>query len=191
MVKPGYIQWGPKTLRDYLNALVDYVDQVKPIRGPGITLNETPSGTSISTAAGTAAGTATSGEPFTVTVSGTDITISPGTCNQLLPSNMFDTFTFSPGDLVQVKVRGVSDGEAITSCSLVVDTDAPAVQSPAAFSLPTSVDILVAVISDSVAFRTIGAGSVTLNGVEQFKVDKSPPADPGELTYTPYYVWSI
>lgn len=142
------------------------------------------------------AGGAVESCPFTPSLSAVEgdptslkITFSPGTLRFMPPTNMLDEFTISKTGTYYAKVVGSSDGQSITSAELEVDTDAPEAQVPTPFALPASVDVLLYIFRDGVPFRCIGCGSVGLNSREQFRTDKDPPAEPGELSFTPYYAW--
>lgn len=127
--------------------------------------------------------------PFDVTVAGGAATIYPGSVNGIMPSNMFATFTASPSSTLHVKVRAVTNGQAVTGCTMVVDASAPAIQTPTPEGLPTVVEIQVAVLHDGKAYRTIGNGGLALSGQQQYTVGKDSPLEPGERNFIPYYAW--
>lgn len=116
------------------------------------------------------------------------VTVSPGTMNQLLPSNIFNEFTCG-GAVQQLKLRGYSNGRSITSCQMILDASGAAQQTPTPFALPSQVDVVVAVIVDGVPFRTIAPGSVTLTGSLQFTTTRDTGGDVSELNATSYYAW--
>lgn len=117
--------------------------------------------------------------------------VGVGSVNQILPTNIYDEYTFSIGDVIKVKIRAVSDGQKITASTVVFDVDEADVQIPAPFALPAIVEVLVAVIVAGKPYRQIQCGSIELVGHHQFSTDKDPPAEPGQLPYTPYYVWEL
>lgn len=117
------------------------------------------------------------------------VQVSPGKINELIPTNCFDGFTVAKTGVFFVKSGVVTDGASVSSNTLAVDGTPPVPQVPVPFALPASVEVLLAVIKDGKPFRTIGCGSIQLNGHEEFVTDKSPPAEPGQLTFTPYYTW--
>jgi len=178
------------------NRLVDYVQSITLNNGLGYKIHRTKCGTNLTVHPGQSGGGSC---PFTVTtapVSGDTtslhVSVTAGTVNSLLPSNNFDTFTISTTGLYQVKVRALGDGDGkdITSCSLLVDTDPPEVQVPTPFALPSTVDILIAVILNGTVYRTIGCGSIQLTGTQEFITNPESPADPGMLNYIAYYAWA-
>lgn len=181
------------------NSLVDALQSVALSNGLGYSIKRTPLGTTIVTKA-TSAPAATVC-PFDVTISEIDpaspsdtskkINVAAGSMNNLIPDNNFADFDFTVSDLIYVIATGTSDGKKITSVTLNVGTTAPTPQVPTASSLPTSVDILIAVVVAAKPYRVIPCGSITLNGAEQFITDTSSPAEPGQLPYIPYYVWSM
>jgi hypothetical protein len=174
------------------NALVDHVLSNSINKGLGYTLVRTKTGTVIKAKPGGATGSSC---PFDVSLATTETpgtlsaTLRPGSVNELLPTNIFDGFDVSSTGLFFVKLLVTSDGEKITSSEVEIDGDEPEPQTPTPFALPSSLELLVAVIEDGTEFRTMSCGSVTLSGHEEFVTDKSPPAEPGESTVTPWYVW--
>jgi len=116
-------------------------------------------------------------------------TFRPGTAAGFVPSNIFAEFSASKTGIIYAKIKALSDGKKITSCTLVVDSNHPTNQIPLANSLPASVEILLYLIKDGVQYRAIGCSSISIYGHEQYKLTKTPPAGAGELTYTPYYIW--
>lgn len=140
------------------------------------------------------AGVALDLQPFDATLSGSEETgytfkLEPGTMNSLLPSNMFDEFTCTHSEILQIKVRGVSDGKKITGCSMVCSAADPNIQTPVQNALPTSVDVVTGVIFEGTYYRVISDGSLIMNGAEQFRTDKTSPGVPGTMAYIPWYVW--
>ena len=121
------------------------------------------------------------------------VSITAGTVNNLLPSNIFVAggFPINSKEVVYVKINALTDGHAVTSCSIVIDSNVPDIQQPTPFGLPQKVDILIGVISYGTPYRTIGCGSIQLTGQQQFIINKDPPAQPGTLNYIPYYTWVV
>jgi len=188
MNKPAPINRGPVWMQDWLNDLLDYAAQAQPLQGIGTMIQQTKNGTAINATGSSATGSAIN-YPFDLTASGTSLVVRAGTCNGLLPDNMFATFTIDPAAVTIVKLRATTDGTAVTGCTLVVTTAAAAAQPPTPFGLPASVDVVVGVTTLGSVLRTIGNGSVYLTGQELFRTDKASPAAPGQIDYIPYYGW--
>jgi len=186
---------GAVSERDF-NALVDAVQSIALLKGVGYAIARNATGTVLRVKAGQGGG---SGNicPFDISVkAGTGAhdkiaNVRAGSVNSLLPDNNFSDFHFNPSSVILAKLRCSSDGAKITGVTLIIDSSAIVPQTPTPFALPSSVDILIAVIVGGSPYRVIPCGSITLAGQEQFRTDKSPPADPGELQYIPYYSWVI
>lgn len=181
------------TAREF-NNLVNVLRSIVLNDGVGYRINRTPCGSNLTLGIGGSGSSC----PFDVSVAqanddsgNVNITVNAGTVNNLLPSNNFDPFEVDPTDIIQVKISCYSDGQAITSCTLVVDTNAPAVQEPAQFGLPTEVDVLIAVVVNGVAYRVIGCGSIQLTSTQVFVTNPTAPASPGTLNYIPWYIWTV
>lgn len=133
--------------------------------------------------------------PFKITATTTGasvkISVSPGTANQYIATNVFATFTVSKTGTFYVKASIVTDGQNITSFSITCNGTEPNYQSATPSSLPTAFDVLLAIITNGIPYRTLGCGSIVATPAEAFRTDKPSPADPGELTYIPYYIWEI
>lgn len=134
--------------------------------------------------------------PFTVKIireqNQSKVKVTPGTVNGLVPTNIFDKFDISiTGNRVYyVKIRALSNGSNITSCSIVVDTNLPTTQIPTPFAVPATLDILLAMIRGGIIYRMIGVGSLDVSGTQQY-ITERPNAGPGELTYIPYYKFVV
>jgi hypothetical protein len=175
------------------NKLVDIVQSITLNSGVNYRIKRTTGGTTL-VASGSNAGITAC--PFDVTTapatggSGNMVaTVRAGTINNLLPSNIFSSFPFNSSQVIQVKAHVLTDGQAVTSSTLVVDDTPPAVQEPTPFALPTTVDVLLSVIFNGVVYRVVACGSIQLTGVQQFITNPSTPASPGTLNYIPYYIW--
>lgn len=177
------------------NRLVDAVQSITLNPGLNYNIKRSPAGTTLVTNGQAAAAescpftvslTPVSGDPTSLTVS-----VSPGTVNQFIATNVLDTFTITTTDTYYVKASVETDGQNVTSFTISVDTDAPDAQTATASSLPTSFDVLIALISDGTVYKTLTCGSIILTPVQAFITDTGSPAEPGELTYIPYYIWQV
>lgn len=117
------------------------------------------------------------------------MTFKPGTAGGKVPTNIFENFDVTKTGSIYVKIRALSNGSKITSCTIVADATEPAEQTPTPSTLPTVYEILIYLVKDGVPYRVIGCDSISVFGYEQYRLTKTPPAQPGELVYTPYYIW--
>ena len=187
--------WDGKVSEAEFNKLVDALQSITLGSGLGYKVLRTAAGTTIQPE-GRSAGAfscpfsvalnAVAGDPASLKVS-----VSPGTVNQYVATNVFDTFTISTSGTYYVKAGVETDGQDVTSFTIYVDTSEPDAQTATASSLPSSFDVLIAIIKNGKAYRVLSCGSIILNGHEEFRTDKDSPAGPGELTYIPYYVWQV
>ena len=191
-----YKSYDGRVSESEFNALVDLMQRVTLCNGVGYTLSRNVTGTIIQTKPGTG-GSSLIQCPFDATVTtdpttkNTTVTVRPGTVNQLLPDNINEPFTVDISNDIKIKVKALTDGTQVTSCTLSVDDDDADTQTPTPFALPTSYEIVTGVIIDGKYYRTIPCGSIQLVGFQEYILDKDPPADPGQLQYTPYYKWVI
>lgn len=177
------------------NRLVDALQSITLGSGLGYKVLRTAAGTTIQPE-GKSGGTfacpftvllnAVSGDPTSLTVS-----VSPGTVNQFVPTNLFDTFTIASTGTYYVKAGIETDGQDMTSFTIYCDTSKPDSQTATASSLPTSFDVLLAIIKDGKVYRVITCGSISISGYQQFITATDSPAGPGELNYIPYYIWQV
>lgn len=77
----------------------------------------------------------------------------PGNVNGIMPENMFDTFTFDDTSLWYGKVKVTTDGNAVTSVELMVDTSVPKLQKAATDSQPTEFEIVVALYKTGLSYN--------------------------------------
>ena len=181
-----------KVSEQNFNRLVDLVQSTTLGNGAYYALKRTPAGTILDFKRGGGGGNLCPLTPaVSVTGANYSIRMSPGSVNNLMPSNMFSSFIVGTGTSpVYVKAVVASDGTKVTSSAFAVNTTPPVAQSPTASALPTSVEVLVAIVNSGIAYRTIGCGSVSLQGVEDYRLDKAT-AVAGSLAYTPYYAWKV
>lgn len=183
---------------DRLNAILSEIKKNRPRGERGITVRHSGDATYIGLAANTkGSGAGIERHPFQISASvdaeeNVTLTVEPGTLNSLLPSNVFDgpaLREFSGGSGLQyVVLTGTSDGEQFTSCSLSVESEAVAPQSPTVFGLPTTAAFLLGVVYEGSVFQ-VQKTNLLVTGKQQYVKQKATPAPPGTLPYEIYYVW--
>jgi len=180
---------------DWVGDLFDYLKSQRVVQGPGVFIGDAVGGGKQITVIAGAGGAGDGPCPFetSTTISGgtAKVIVLPGTVNQFIATNAFATFAVDKTGTFYVKASIVTDGQDVTSFSIAVNGAEPNTQLATPSSLPTAFDVLLAIIKDGVAYRTIGCGSIAATPAQAFITDKPSPAGPGELTYIPYYVWEI
>ena len=127
--------------------------------------------------------------PFDINIfSSGNCSVAAGTINNVVPSNMFNNFSFDANAINYCKISATAAGGQISSASISIDTTAPASPSVLQGGPPTTMNLLFGIISGS-AFRTIGDSNFTVNSVESYKVPKTVAV--GELPYDIYYTWEV
>jgi len=163
-------------------------------KAPDYSISRNPSGTTIKIDWGKAWGNGNY-QPWDiiVTTSGSAVTstVYPGTLNSLIPSNMWDSASFTTSDTRYFKVIGTTDGSKVTSCVIEIDDAQIEPQTPVLNALPATFEICFGLVYGGTAYRTIGDGSITATGHLEYSPEKDSPADPGETTRDYYYVWEF
>lgn len=118
------------------------------------------------------------------------ITVFPGTVNQFLPDNMFETFNIDDTGTFWAKLQINTDGQNIQFVQIAIDTNENQPQIAVPSSLPTYIEILIGIIKDGNVY-SITRGNFSLVGQNSFNVPVSSPADPGTPVFTSYYVWQV
>lgn len=112
--------------------------------------------------------------PFDVSKSGSStsptLSLWPGLVNGILASNIYGSFTVDATSLWYIKAACTSDGTQITAATIVVDTSAPYIQTPATDAMPREVDVLVGLfkagISYNIAQRNVALTPSTVSSAD-------------------------
>lgn len=115
------------------------------------------------------------------------VRVRPGTLNGILPTNWDDEFTCASTGLHYAKAVIATDGEALTSVAIAIDTSAPTVQEPQEFGIETTVEYLFGLFAEGQVYRPIGAGHIILPTRTWLVTSASPAASPGESPYDIFY----
>jgi len=128
--------------------------------------------------------------PFQPTITGTDMTVQPGTLNGMQPSNIGSTFFIpSTGTYYLVLTASAVNGVIATS-SLSVSNSAPAAIGVTIGYPVNTFAYPLYVLVNQTPFRLIGTGSLQAVSTEAFRVQKSMPS-PDLLPYDSYYTWTL
>jgi len=118
------------------------------------------------------------------------VRVQPGTLNGFLPTNWDEEFECAGTGLFYAKAIIATDGEAITGVTISIDTTQPTTQQPQEFAIDTEIEYLFGLFSEGAASRTVGAGHITLRPRQWLVKSADPPAQPGELPFSIYYLLS-
>jgi hypothetical protein len=185
---------------DRLNTILQEIKRNKPRGERGITVRQDGNGTYIGLAASLPRGAySTSRQPWDL-IPRPDpdanpedenppykIRVQPGTLNGILAVNWDEEFTAQSTGLYYAKAVITTDGEAITSVNIDIDTQPPIGQDPQEFAIAETVEFVFGLFAEGAVYRAIGPGSITLLPRQWFVVQSDPAAAPGELPYDIYY----
>jgi hypothetical protein len=140
-------------------------------------------------------GTAATPQPFDVSLSSDSTntsqytaTIQAGTVNNILPSNMWNSFSTYGDSRYIWKLRCSTDGTSVSSVQIIVDSSQALPQVPVKFMLPFTFDIVFAVSFKAQVWRIIGDGSPFAYSSPLYTTDKDW-YDLGAFPYETYYCW--
>lgn len=128
--------------------------------------------------------------PFTPTISGTSLTLTTGTVNGLVPTNITSTLTIVGTGTEYLQLSVSSANAQITSSSFSVSATAPSPIPVIQGQPPTSFDFCTHVIVNGVAFRVIGNGSLIFTPYEAWRFAKAMTS-PDSMPYDSYYSWRV
>jgi hypothetical protein len=126
--------------------------------------------------------------PFTPTISGTSLTLTTGTVNGLVPTNITSTLTIIGTGTEYLQLSVSATNAQITSSSFSVSAVAPSPIPVIQGQPPTSFDFCTHVIVNGTAFRVIGNGSLVFTPYEAWRFAKAMPT-PDSMPYDSYYSW--
>jgi len=128
--------------------------------------------------------------PFTVSISGTSLTVSSGTVNGLVPTNINSTFIITgTGTEYFYLTVGASNAKVVSS-SLAAGAIAPPAIDVIQGQPPLVFYICIYVIVNGVPFRTIGNGSLICTPYEAWRFAKAMTS-PDSMPYDSYYSWRV
>ena len=134
--------------------------------------------------------------PFDIISRGTDnalindIIFWPGTINQYLPTNMFDTFSYNITTIMYAYVRALTNGRAITSASIIVSATPPNPINTLASVGPPQLDILIGCFVMGTLYKTWEGGNMAAN-LSQSHTEDRPTPIPGLSPTIKYYTWLV
>lgn len=120
----------------------------------------------------------------------TYVDILPGTINNFVPSNMFQTIQTVTLDTLFVKLACDTNGSVITDVLIYINGNPAISQTPINSALPIYFEYSIGVISGGIGYNT-ARKLLTAVGSRLFLTDKDTPAGPGEMAFLEWLVWSI
>lgn len=129
-------------------------------------------------------------EPFDVLLLGSEVRIWPGTVNSVVPDNVFDTFTYTPGTDRYVYVQINTDGKAISSAVVFFSSTAPSMFPATQNVAPPEFHVPIAVISDGNVFQIWPGGNMTATATVSLIEDIASPT-PGQQSTIKWYNWVV
>lgn len=185
---------------DRLNSILTEIKRNKPKGERGITVRQDGTGTYIGLAAALRkGGTPATPQPWDL-IARVDpdanpqnenppyvVTVRPGTLSGILPANWDEEFECAGTGLHYAKAIVATDGRAITSVTIEIDTTPATEQEPVEFGISASVKYLFGLFAEGQVYRVIGAGHITLQPQQWIVASADPPASPGQSPYDIYY----
>lgn len=186
-----------RQLADKLNRLREAVDECRLLPGPGYQVKRGTTGTTLTIRrGGGGSGSVAADDPCpfdvtaSVTSSGLNLSVQPGLVNGVLPSNMFDVLTAASSGTKYVCVDVSTNGKNVTSAQMAVKTSVPTAPTATVNAAPSSVSVIVSVVSGSTVYKTIPCGNITLR-VSPSITEDNPAASAGQRNYSQYYQWAF
>lgn len=183
---------------DKLNKILAELKRNRPVVAAPLTARVTGDGTHISIKIPPrGAGTPATAHPFQIRSRQNEnqylATVHPGTINALLPTNILSGSSLTehayPKDQSRyVVLTGTSNGTQMTGAEISLESSAPEAQTPALFSVPTTVKILIGIVRNEQIFQIV-FDNIVFSGKQHFTKDKNSAAPPGFLPYEIYFVW--
>jgi len=143
---------------------------------------------------GGGAGGGDSNFPWDLTVSQaggvTTVNIVPGSINNFVPSNMFESILAATSNTLFVKLACNTNGRVITSVLIYINSQPAINQVPVNSSLPSYFEHSVGVIYLGAGYN-LARKLLTATGSRVFVTDPDTPAPPGQMAFVEWLVWAI
>jgi hypothetical protein len=184
---------------DRLNTILTEIRRNKPKGERGITVRQSGDGTYIGLAAALPAGkgTPTTRQPWDLIATPDPestsenppykIRVQPGTLSEFLATNWNEEFSAQANDTKYAIAEVATDGKAITSVQIKLNSSPPQIQEPRLFALPQNIEILFGVFTGGNALRAIPDGNISLYPRIWFQEARTN-VNPGESLFNLYYV---
>jgi hypothetical protein len=180
---------------DLINNIIDSIRECQLQSVVGGYFRRGPGGTTITVPPSKGGATAQIC-PFDPTVtavtSGYQVSLSAGTINGILPTNMFSPLTgVTTASVNYFYIKCTSDGKLLTSAVIEKDTSVRTPQASNADTAPTTVNVLIAYMTTAgVAVKTIPCSNITARVFPTIQEDNVTYVA-GERNFKQYYNWGF
>ncbi len=116
--------------------------------------------------------------------------VQPGTVNGILPNNIIGTdtlktFNYSQNQINYVILECKTNGKFISSASIKIQTSVPSIQVPVAWGLPSTVEVLIGGVYNTVTYQVTN-NNISLGVKVAYVLNSQNNAS---LPFIPYYIW--
>jgi len=120
------------------------------------------------------------------------ITVSPGSVNNVVPTNIINGATLAKFSVTKDSVQYViltctTDGKAISQASISVRSQTVKVQTAIPFGLPSSFEVLIGIVYNDNIYQCVTT-NLNLGGKSTYVANQAQ-SQPGTLPYTIYLIW--
>lgn len=120
------------------------------------------------------------------------VQIAPGTVNNLIPSNIASNgvltqFSVQKDTLTNIICKCNSNGKQLNSATILVKAGDITPQTPVAFGLPSSVEILIGAVYNTTVYQCINTNIHLGARVQYISENKTNQS----LPYTIYLAWAV
>lgn len=181
-----------------LNEILQELRRVRPTAGRGINIDYTGGGARVSLIdeqTGAGGGAIDPPRAWDVYVSDTTgegnsktykLKVRPGTIAGILPNNWDAEFTADNSSLYYARANVSTDGFAIISAEIVIDSTVPSLQQPLPYAVPATGSFIFGIFKEGRAFR-IASGALSFAPRTYMVTEKTGSVGPGESPYNIYY----
>lgn len=128
--------------------------------------------------------------PFTATINGLNLTLTTGTVNGIIPSNVGNTFVVSSTGTQYLLITVNTANAKVTSSSVSISSSPASAIDVIQGQPPSSFDICIYVVVNAVPYRVIGNGSLVCTPYEAWRFAKAMTS-PDSMPYDSYYSWRV
>lgn len=121
---------------------------------------------------------------------GVEVSLSPGTVNGIMPGNNMQPKPLNEGGASYVVVKCTSDGKVVVSAQWDILKSPPTATVATIDVAPTTFDVLVGIIADSVVSRVIPCANIVAQIVPSIQTDRVSYLA-GQRNYNQYYNWAF